>query len=264
MLERTLKFFMSFELITIPCLSDNYAFILYNTKNRSAFLVDAPEAEPINEVLSKNNLNLEKIFLTHHHADHTDGLNKILEKHSAATIGAKADIHRLPKLDEYVQAGDQFLFQGQAGKIFDVSGHTIGHIALYISAQNILFSGDSLMALGCGRLFEGSAKQMWHSLSQLLSLPDSTQICSGHEYTENNASFALSIDPKNHDLVKRSEQVKLERSKGLFTVPSELGLEKKTNPFLRPFDKKIRENLNMVRSTDVEVFRKIRTLKDNF
>ena len=255
---------MSFELITIPCLSDNYAFILYNVENRSAFLVDAPEADPINEVLSKNNLNLEKIFLTHHHADHIDGLDKILEKHSAVTIGAKADIHRLPKLDEYVEAGDLFLFQGQAGKIFDVSGHTIGHLALYISAQNILFSGDSLMALGCGRLFEGSAEQMWHSLSQLLSLPDSTQICSGHEYTENNASFALSIDPKNHDLVKRSKQVKLERSKGLFTVPSELGLEKKTNPFLRPFDKNIRENLNMLGSTDVEVFSKIRTLKDKF
>ena len=255
---------MSFELITIPCLSDNYAFILYNVENRSAFLVDAPEADPINEVLSKKNLTLEKIFLTHHHADHIDGLDKILEKHSAVTIGAKADIHRLPKVDEYVEAGDLFLFQGQAGKIFDVSGHTIGHLALYISAQNILFSGDSLMALGCGRLFEGSAKQMWHSLSQLLSLPDSTQICSGHEYTENNASFALSIDPKNHDLIKRSKQVKLERSKGLFTVPSELGLEKKTNPFLRPFDKNIRENLDMHRSTDVEVFSKIRTLKDNF
>jgi len=255
---------MSFELITIPCLSDNYAFILYNVENRSAFLVDAPEADPINEVLSKNNLNLEKIFLTHHHADHIDGLDKILEKHSAVTIGAKADIHRLPKLDEYVEAGDLFLFQGQAGKIFDVSGHTIGHLALYIPAQNILFSGDSLMALGCGRLFEGSAEQMWHSLSQLLSLPDSTQICSGHEYTENNASFALSIDPKNDDLVKRSKQVKLERSKGLLTVPSELGLEKKTNPFLRPFDKNIRENLNMLGSTDVEVFSKIRTLKDKF
>ena len=255
---------MSFELITIPCLTDNYAFILFNVENRSALLVDAPEAEPINKALSKNNLNLEKIFLTHHHADHIDGLDNILEKHNALTFGAQADIHRLPKLDEYIQPGDQFLFQGQAGKVFDVSGHTVGHIALYIPAQNILFSGDSLMALGCGRLFEGRAEQMWQSLSRLLSLPDTTQICSGHEYTENNASFALSIDPKNRDLVSRCEQVKFERSKGLFTVPSELGLEKKTNPFLRPFDKNIRENLNMSISTDVEVFSKIRTLKDKF
>ena len=255
---------MSFELITIPCLTDNYAFILFNVENRSALLVDAPEADPINQVLSKNNLNLEKIFLTHHHADHIDGLGNILERHNALTFGAQADIHRLPKLDEYVQPGDQFLFQGQIGKIFDVSGHTIGHLALYISTQNILFSGDSLMALGCGRLFEGSAEQMWHSLSSLLALPDNTQICSGHEYTENNASFALTIDPNNHDLMKRCEKVKLERSKGLFTVPSELGIEKKTNPFLRPFDKEIREKLNMLGSTDVEVFRKIRTLKDNF
>ena len=255
---------MSFELITIPCLTDNYAFILFNVENRSALLVDAPEADPINKVLSKNNLNLEKIFLTHHHADHIDGLDNILEKHNALTFGAQADIHRLPKLDEYIQPGDQFLFQGQAGKVFDVSGHTVGHIALYIPTQNILFSGDSLMALGCGRLFEGSAEQMWHSLSSLLVLPNKTQICSGHEYTENNASFALTIDPNNHDLMKRCEKVKLERSKGLFTVPSNLGIEKKTNPFLRPFDKEIRENLNMHGSTDVEVFRKIRTLKDNF
>ena len=255
---------MSFELITIPCLSDNYAFILYNVENRSAILVDAPEADPINQVLSENNLNLEKIFLTHHHADHIDGLEKILEKHSAVTIGAKADVHRLPKLDEYVQAGDQFFFQGQPGKVFDVSGHTIGHVALNIPTQNLLFSGDSLMALGCGRLFEGSAEQMWQSLSSLLSLPNNTKICSGHEYTENNASFALTIDPTNHELIKRCEQVKLMRSKGFFTVPSELGLEKETNPFLRPFDKNIRKNLNMLRSTDVEVFSKIRKLKDNF
>ena len=255
---------MYFELITIPCLSDNYAFILYNVENRSALLVDVPEAGPINEILTKNNLKLEQIFLTHHHADHIDGLGEILDRHNALTIGAQADIHRLPKLDEYVQAGDEFFFQGQTGKIFDVSGHTIGHIALYFPAQNILFSGDSLMALGCGRLFEGSAAQMWNSLSRLTGLPDTTKICSGHEYTENNASFALSIDPKNRDLIKRSEQIKKARSKNLFTVPSQLGLEKKTNPFLRPFDENIRKNLNMVESTDVEVFEKIRTLKDNF
>ena len=255
---------MYFELITIPCLSDNYAFVLYNVENRAALLVDAPEAGPINEIITKNNLKLEKIFLTHHHADHVDGLDEILDKHNALTIGAQADIHRLPKLDKYVQAGNEFFFQGQTGKIFDVPGHTLGHIALYIPTQNILFSGDSLMALGCGRLFEGNAEQMWNSLSRLISLPDSTQICSGHEYTENNASFALSIDPENRDLIKRSEQVKLARSKNLFTVPSQLGLEKKTNPFLRPFDQNIREHLNMHKSTDVEVFSKIRTLKDNF
>ena len=255
---------MSFELITIPCLSDNYAFLLYNVENRSAFLVDAPEARPINDALHKNNLILEQIFLTHHHADHIDGLNGILEKHDPLTIGAQADINRLPKLDKYVRPGDEISFQKQTGTVLDVSGHTIGHVALYISAQHILFSGDSLMALGCGRLFEGSAEQMWHSLSRLLSLPDNTKICSGHEYTENNASFALTVDPQNPDLTRRSENVKFARSNKLFTVPSKLGLEKKTNPFLRPFDKKIRENLNMLGSTDVEVFSKIRLLKDNF
>ena len=138
----------------------------------------------------------------------------------------------------------------------------MGHIALYFSSQNFLFSGDSLMALGCGRLFEGTAEQMWHSLSQLMDLPDSTLISSGHEYTANNASFALTINPENPDLIKRSEEVKLARTKNLFTVPSTLELEKKTNPFLRPFDKNIRKNLNMSRSTDEEVFSEIRSLKD--
>ena len=255
---------MSFELITIPCLSDNYAFVFYNIENRSALLVDAPEAGPINEILGKNNLNLEKIFLTHHHADHVDGLDGILKKHDALTLGAQADIHRLPKLDKYVKPGDKISFQGQAGQVRDVSGHTIGHIALHISSQNILFSGDSLMALGCGRLFEGSAEQMWHSLRSLLSLPDTTKVCSGHEYTENNARFALTIDPNNLDLLKRSENVRTARRKNLFTVPSNLGLEKKTNPFLRPFDKNIRKKLNMHDSSDVEVFSKIRSLKDKF
>ena len=255
---------MTFELITIPCLSDNYAFVLYNIENRSALLVDAPEADPINKILSKNNLNLEQIFLTHHHADHVDGLDGILKHYDALTIGAQADVHRLPKLDKYVQAGDKISFQGQAGQIYDVSGHTIGHIALYIPSQNILFSGDSLMALGCGRLFEGSAEQMWYSLRSLLSLPDTTKVCSGHEYTENNALFALTIDPNNRDLIKRSENVRTTRSKNLFTVPSNLGLEKKTNPFLRPFDKNIRKNLNMCGSSDIEVFSKIRSLKDRF
>ena len=255
---------MSFELITIPCLSDNYAFILFNNENRSALLVDAPEAEPINKVISQNNLNLEKIFITHHHSDHVDGLAKILERHEAITIGSKVDTNRLPSLDQYMEAGDKISFENQTGEIFDVSGHTLGHIALYFSSQNLLFSGDSLMALGCGRLFEGTAEQMWHSLSQLMDLPDATLICSGHEYTANNASFALTINPENLDLVKRSKEVQLARTKNLFTVPSKLELEKKTNPFLRPFDKNIRKNLNMIGSTDEEVFRRIRSLKDKF
>ena len=255
---------MSLELITIPCLSDNYAFILFNNKNRTALLVDAPEAEPINKVIDQNNLNLEKIFITHHHSDHVDGLAKILENHEAITIGAKADIHRLPRLDQYVEAGDKISFENQTGDIFDVSGHTIGHIALYFSSQNLLFSGDSLMALGCGRLFEGTAKQMWHSLSQFMDLPDATLICSGHEYTENNASFALTVNPENSDLIRRSEDIKLARSKNYCTVPSTLELEKKTNPFLSPVDKNIRKNLNMVEFTDEEVFSKIRFLKDKF
>ena len=180
-------------ILPLPVLQDNVIWIW--VRGRRAVVVDPAVAGAVIDWLNTRGLELTAILQTHHHADHIDGLDNILEKHNAVTIGAQADIHRLPKLDEYVEPGDQFLFQGQTSKVFDVSGHTVGHIALYISTQNILFSGDSLMALGCGRLFEGSAEQMWHSLSNLLVLPDKTRICSGHEYTENNASFALTVDP---------------------------------------------------------------------
>jgi hydroxyacylglutathione hydrolase len=207
---------------------------------------------------------LSHVLLTHHHWDHVDGLPKLLEFHSPQIIGSAADLKRLPPLHLPVSENDKIQIGGNEGTVFDTPGHTIGHISVYFEASKLLFSADTLMALGCGRLFEGTAEQMWHSLQKLSKLPDDTLVCSGHEYTEKNADFALTIDPKNQELVNRVQFTKKIRAEGVPTVPSNLGEEKKTNPFLRPWNKNIRTKIGMLDATDEEVFGKIRALKDAY
>jgi len=189
---------------------------------------------------------------------------QLLEYHSPQIIGSAADLKRLPPLHLPVTENDKIQIGGNEGTVFDTPGHTIGHISVYFEASKLLFSADTLMALGCGRLFEGTAEQMWHSLQKLSKLPDDTLVCSGHEYTEKNADFALTIDPKNQELINRVQFTKEIRSKGLPTVPSRMGEEKKTNPFLRPWNKNIRTQIGMLDATDEEVFGKIRALKDAY
>jgi hydroxyacylglutathione hydrolase len=191
-------------------------------------------------------------------------LPQLLEFHSPQIIGSAADLKRLPPLHLPVTENDKIQIGGNEGTVFDTPGHTIGHISVYFEASKLLFSADTLMALGCGRLFEGTAEQMWHSLQKLSKLPDDTLVCSGHEYTEKNADFALTIDPKNQELVNRVQFTKKIRAEGVPTVPSSLGEEKKTNPFLRPWNKNIRTKIGMLDATDEEVFGKIRALKDAY
>ena len=255
---------MSFELLTVPCLSDNYAFLAHDDDSKMTLLVDAPEADPILAILQEKQWSLSHVLLTHHHWDHVNGLAQLLEFHSPQIIGSAADLKRLPPLHLPVTENDKIQIGGNEGTLFDTPGHTIGHISLYFEASKLLFSADTLMALGCGRLFEGTAEQMWHSLQKLSKLPDDTLVCSGHEYTEKNADFALTIDPKNQELIKRVQFTKKIRSEGLPTVPSSMGEEKKTNPFLRPWNRNIRTNIGMLDATDEEVFGKIRALKDAY
>lgn len=253
---------MPLELVTVPCLSDNYAFLLHDTESGSTALFDAPEATPIAAELEKRGWALSHIFLTHHHPDHIDGVAAL--RSSAKVIGASADAHRLPELDEAVEEGSSLSFAGRDIEVLDVSGHTVGHIAFYMPQEGLAFTGDSLMAMGCGRLFEGSPAQMYASLAKLAALPDDTLICSGHEYTASNARFAETVDPDNSALKARIAEIEKLRSKGAFTVPSKLGLEKATNPFLRANDSAIRTALQMQEESDVEVFAKVRALKDAF
>lgn len=255
---------MPLEIVTIPCLSDNYAFLAHDPVSGETALIDAPEAAPILAALESRGWQLSHALLTHHHPDHVDGLFDILAKHPARVIGAKADEHRLPELDQAVAEGDTFYIGGDLVEVLDVSGHTIGHIAFHMPETGAAFTGDSLMALGCGRLFEGKPAQMWASLGKLAALPDETIVCSGHEYTQSNAKFALTIDPDNAALQDRVADINRARAAGEPTVPSVLALEKATNPFLRAADPAIQAHLGMENADPTSVFAEIRARKDRF
>jgi len=255
---------MTFEIVTIPCLADNYAFLLHDTSKEKTALFDAPEALPVARALREHSWNLDAVFLTHHHYDHIDALPELQKHAHPQVIGAAADASRLPALDLAVSDGDLVEIGEISGQAIDVSGHTVGHVAYYFAKARAAFTGDSLMALGCGRLFEGSAETMWQSLSKLAALPPETRIFSGHEYTAANAKFALTIEPKNAALHARIAEIQSLHAKGIPTVPSTLALELATNPFLRANLPETKTAMGMIGASDVEVFAKIRKLKDNF
>ncbi|EDZ47737.1 hydroxyacylglutathione hydrolase [Rhodobacterales bacterium Y4I] len=255
---------MPLEIITLPCLSDNYAFLIHNPASGETALVDAPEAGAVKAALAERGWGLDWILLTHHHWDHVDGVAELREAYGAKVIGAEADAHRLPPLDKAVEDGGTFSLMGEEVQVMDVSGHTVGHIAYHIPGAAAVFTADSLMALGCGRLFEGTPQQMWASLSRLAALPAQTVVYSGHEYTQANAGFAVTVDPGNPALQERARDIARAREKGIPTVPSSLQLELDTNPFLRAADSAIRAHLGMEDAEDAEVFAEIRKRKDNF
>ncbi|MCA0042754.1 hydroxyacylglutathione hydrolase [Celeribacter litoreus] len=252
------------EIVTVAALSDNYDFLVRDPASGRTALVDAADPAPILEELSKRGWQLDEIWLTHHHWDHIDGANGIVEATGAKITGAKADAHRLPPLTRVVEPGMSFDFAGHKVDVMAADGHTVGHVAFYIESAKALFTADSLMALGCGRLFEGSAEQMWDTLSSFASLPDETVVYSGHEYTASNARFALTIEPNNAALKARADAIAAARENGLPTVPSVLSEEKATNPFMRAALPEVKRLLGMVDAPDAEVFREIRARKDAF
>lgn len=253
---------MTFEIVTVPCLSDNYAFLIHS-EGRTA-LVDAPEAPPILAALEERGWSLDEIWLTHHHYDHIDGVPGLKEHHSPILRGARDDAGRLPDLDHAYKDGESFEFQGAEVQVMDVSGHTVGHIAFYMPDAKAAFTADSLMAMGCGRVFEGTMEQMWESLSKLAALPSDTVIYSGHEYTSSNARFAMTIEPDNVALQQRQADIEAARAEGKPTVPSLLSDELATNPFLRAGLQDVKSLLNMTGQSDAEVFAEIRRRKDSF
>jgi len=255
---------MTLEIVTIPCLADNYAFLLRDQATGKVALVDAPESYPIQKALQDKGWKLDIVLLTHHHGDHIDGLPELVAEYHPQVIGAKADANRLPPLDLALNEGDTFMVGESEGHIIDVSGHTIGHIAFHFPSANTVFTADSLMALGCGRLFEGTPEMMWASLSKLAALPADTIVYSGHEYTASNAKFALTIEPENTALQTRVADITTKRAAGIPTVPSTLTEERATNPFLRAHLPEMKTAMRMEGATDVEVFTAIRKQKDNF
>lgn len=255
---------MTLELVTIPCLKDNYAYLLHDIASGETALIDAPEPGPILTELKRRGWRLDQILLTHHHWDHIDGVEAIVEATSAEIIGAAADAHRLPPLTRAVAEADTVQVGPEKGYVIDVSGHTVGHIAFYFPQSGFAFTADSLMAGGCGRLFEGTPDQMWASLEKLRQLPPETLICSGHEYTTSNLAFAATIEPANEALQARIVRVAKARAEGRATVPSRLSGELATNPFLRANQPHIKASLGMADASDAQTFTEIRARKDRF
>jgi len=255
---------MSLEIITVPCLSDNYAFIAKDQETGITAAIDAPEAAPILAALTARGWGADLVLITHHHDDHIMGLAEIVAATGAKVVGAKADQHRLPALDIALGEGDTIDIGASKGVVLDVSGHTIGHIAFHFAEAKAIFTADSLMALGCGRVFEGTFEQMWGSLGKMARLDPETLVCSGHEYTAANGRFAMSVEPDNAALQKRVAEIARARAAGQPTVPSLLSLELATNPFLRAQSAEIRANLNMIDAKDAEVFAEVRRRKDAF
>lgn len=218
---------------TVPILKDNYAWLLRDTDTGATAIVDPAEGGPIIAAIEAAGGRLDLILLTHHHGDHIADTDMVRAKYPGAkVVGAAADAHRLPKLDQAIVEGDIVHLGSAEGRVIDTPGHTRGQINYFFPAGPVLLSGDTLFSLGCGRLIEGTAAEMFASLAKLASLPDDTLVCCGHEYTESNAKFALSVDPSNEALKARAAEVSKLRAAGLSTIPSKMGEEKRANPFL--------------------------------
>jgi len=251
---------MPLEIEIVPCLSDNYAYLV---KSDSQCAVVYPsEPEPVRAALAKKGWTLTHILNTHHHLDHCGGNLELKAETGATIVGPGKDRARIPGLEVGVDEGSGWEFDGRKVQVLEVPAHTRGAITFVIDGH--AFTGDTLFLMGCGRLFEGDPKMMWTSLSKLMTLPDQTKIYCGHEYTQSNGRFALTLEPGNQALKARMGEVNALRAAGKPTVPASMGLEKQTNPFLRPDQPEIRKSLGMERADTVAAFGEIRARKDRF
>ncbi len=247
-----------------PCRSDNFGVLLHDPASGATASIDAPEEAAILEALTRRGWTLDHIFTTHHHQDHVEANLALKARFSATIIGPAREAARIPGIDRRVDDGGTFDFAGRRVEVIETPGHTAGHVCYYLPEEKLLFSADTLFALGCGRLFEGSPADMWRSLSKLAALPDDTRVYFGHEYTLSNARFARTIDPDNAALARRVAGIEALRAGGGFTAPTTIGEEKATNPFLRAGNPAIRRHLGMEKASDTEVFAEIRARKDGF
>jgi hydroxyacylglutathione hydrolase len=234
----------------IPCLKDNYSYLIIDEKNNIACVVDPSEAEPIIKYLDNTEIELKFILNTHHHYDHVGGNKELKEKYRASVVGYKGDKERIPEIDILVSDEETWIYKNFEAKIIHIPGHTLGHICFYFYKNDLVFTGDTLFSLGCGRIFEGTNEQMFNSLMKLKELPKNTKIFCGHEYTLQNSKFCLTHDKNNQNLKTKIDDIKLKLKAGLSTMPSTIKDELDCNIFLK--------------SNNVKIFSKLRDLKDSF
>ena len=234
----------------IPCLKDNYSYLIIDEKDNSACVIDPGEATPIINFLENKNIKLKYILNTHHHFDHIGGNKDLKEKFGSTVVGFKDDSHRIPEIDILLEDNQIWKAENFTAKVVHIPGHTIGHICFYFFQEKIVFTGDTLFSLGCGRIFEGTYKEMFESLNKIKSLPEETKIYCGHEYTLNNSKFCIKYDSKNLNLKQKIKKIKKQINDGLPTIPTTIKDELECNIFLR--------------TNDLESFSKLRDLKDNF
>ena len=242
--------------------ADNFGVLVHDPSTGATASIDAGDEAPILAALGHKGWTLTDILITHHHSDHIAALSSLKTRLGARVVAPRADRHRIPDIDVEVGEGDHVQIGSIDFLTIETPGHTSGHVSFYSAAEKLLFAGDTLFSLGCGRLFEGTAEQMWQSLSRLAALPDDTRLYCGHEYTLSNAKFAIKYDPDNAALRARIAEAEALRAKGAFTLPSTIGKEKVTNPFLRAAEPELASAVGLTGHQPVEIFAALREAKN--
>lgn len=252
------------EIVQIPVLKDNYVYLVRDPASGAVGVVDPAVVDPVVAELERRSWRLTHVLNTHHHGDHTGGNLELKRRYGALIVGPRADRDRIPGIDVEVGEGDEYRFGAETAIVFDVPGHTRGHIAYWFKDSHALFCGDTVFSLGCGRMFEGTPPVMWASLAKLRGLPDDTLVYCAHEYTESNARFAITVEPGNKDLARRIDEIKRLRAQGKPTVPSRMGEERLANPFLRADQPDVARAVGLPPGDPAQVFGEVRRRKDTF
>ncbi|HWE17138.1 MAG TPA: hydroxyacylglutathione hydrolase [Hyphomicrobiaceae bacterium] len=252
------------QIYQFPCLSDNFGVLIHDPEGRVTASIDAPEADKVSAALAEKGWKLTHILTTHHHADHTGGNARLKAETGCRIIGPRNEAAKIPGIDEEVGEGDTIQFGAHRVQVLDTPGHTAGQVNYFIPSAKAAFCGDTLFAMGCGRVIEGTPQMMWTSLKKLMALPKDTSVYCGHEYTQANARFALTIEPDSAALQTRAREVDATRAAGKATLPTSIGLELETNPFLRPHVPAIQKLLGMEGRPEWEIFAEIRERKNRF
>jgi hydroxyacylglutathione hydrolase len=248
----------------IPCLNDNYSYLIYDENSNIVAIIDPSEFDACEKIIDKNYQKLDFILNTHHHYDHVGGNEELKKKYNSKIFGFEGDKNRIPNIDNILKDNQEFKIGSLDFTVLFIPGHTKGHIAFYLKKEKVVFTGDTLFSLGCGRVFEGTYEQMFRSLNKLKYLPEDTKIYCGHEYTYKNLKFCLKFNSNNAFLKRKKDAIELNLKNKKPTIPSTIGDEIKTNIFFKCGDPEVKKAINLENSSDLEIFTKLRDLKDNF